>query len=130
MPTTDIKHIEDIQNLVNTFYDKVRQDEMLGPIFNGVINDRWPEHLEKMYRFWQSILLGEHTYFGRPFPPHAPLPIDHRHFQRWLLLFQETLDGLYVGEKAEEAKLRASKMAEMFAYKHAYFQENQGNAIQ
>ena len=54
-------HLDDIKILVDTFYDKARQDTLLGPIFEGVIEDRWPEHLEKMYRFWQTVLLGEHT---------------------------------------------------------------------
>ncbi|HEV8082029.1 MAG TPA: group III truncated hemoglobin [Chitinophagaceae bacterium] len=70
----DIKEIislDDIKKLVDTFYDKVRRDQLIGPIFNGRIQDRWPQHLEKMYTFWQTVLLGEHTYFGTPFPPHA-----------------------------------------------------------
>ena len=67
----DISDIEDIKLMVNAFYDQIRENEVLGPIFNGIIQDRWPQHLEKMYTFWQTILLEEHTYFGSPFPPHA-----------------------------------------------------------
>lgn len=67
----DILTIEDVKLLVNSFYDKIRRDELLGPVFNGIIQDRWPVHLEKMYRFWQTVLLQEHTYFGSPFLPHA-----------------------------------------------------------
>jgi hemoglobin len=58
----DVETMEDVQNLVNTFYGRIREDELLGPIFNDTIQDRWPEHLEKMYSFWQTILLQEHTY--------------------------------------------------------------------
>lgn len=130
MPKSDIKNLEDVQLMVDTFYGKIREDKSLGSIFNGVIQDRWPQHLEKMYGFWQTILLGEHTYFGRPFPPHIPLPIDESHFEQWLVHFFTTVDDLFEGEKAEEAKTRAHKMAEMFSYKHAYFRQNQGNAIQ
>jgi len=98
----DILNIEDVKNLVDTFYGKVRSDLLLAPIFNERIRDNWPVHLEKMYRFWQTVLLNEHTYPGSPFPPHASLPIDHGHFQAWLGLFRETVDELFTGEKAKE----------------------------
>ena len=68
MVNKDISNIEDIKLLVNTFYGKVQKDEFIGVIFNEKIGDRWPEHLEKMYRFWQTILLEEHTYSGSLFP--------------------------------------------------------------
>src|SRR5688572_7651159 len=113
----DILSLEDIKLMVDTFYGKVREDEKLGPIFNERIKDRWPEHLEKMYRFWQTILLEEHTYYGAPFPPHAKLPIDHNHFERWLQLFHQTVDELFSGEEAEEAKWRGNKMAQIFEVK-------------
>ena len=67
MQVKDISTIEDIKLLVDTFYQKVRENEMLSPIFNSIIQDRWPQHLEKMYTFWQTVLLQEHTYFGSPF---------------------------------------------------------------
>ena len=63
----NISTIEDIKLLVDTFYKKVRENEMLSPIFNNIIKDRWPQHLEKMYRYWQTVLLQEHTYFGSTF---------------------------------------------------------------
>ena len=55
----EIENLEDIKLLVDGFYYSVRKDELLSPIFNEIIGDKWPEHLEKMYRFWQSILLEE-----------------------------------------------------------------------
>jgi hemoglobin len=116
--------IEDIKVLVDTFYERIQADALLGPVFNGVIQDKWPVHLEKMYRFWQTILLNEHTYFGRPFPPHVNLPVSHLHFEAWLALFTKTVDELFSGEKADEAKWRAEKMAEMFQAKIAYFKNN------
>lgn len=113
----EILNIEDIRLLVDTFYKKVGQDALLGDIFNNVIQDRWPQHMEKMYTFWQTVLLGQHTYYGSPFPPHAQLPVTKKHFDRWLGLFHATLDELFEGEKVGEAKWRASKMAEMFQLK-------------
>ena len=77
----DILTLEDCKTLVDNFYGKVRKDPLIGPIFDAVIQDRWPEHLEKMYRFWQTVLLEDHTYFGSPFPPHATLPVEWTHFE-------------------------------------------------
>lgn len=120
----DISTIEDIKLLVDTFYAKVREDQLLSPIFNGVIQDRWPQHLEKMYRFWQTVLLQEHTYHGSPFPPHAGLAVDQLHFNTWLGIWHQTLDTLFEGEKANEAKWRGDKMAAMFLSKIEYYRNN------
>lgn len=119
----ELLNLDDIKTLVDSFYGKVRSDELLAPIFNERIRDNWPVHLEKMYRFWQTVLLGEHTYMGTPFPPHANLPVDKSHFEQWLKLFKETLNEQFSGEKAKEAKWRADKMAEMFLLRINYFRE-------
>lgn len=121
MATQDISSLGDIKLLVNTFYAKVQDDDLIGPIFNQKMLGRWPEHLEKMYRFWQTILLEEHTYSGSPFPPHKQLPIDQAHFDRWMEIFTSTVDFLFIGKLAEEAKVRAANMAYMFNYKIEYF---------
>jgi hemoglobin len=126
---TQLLNLTDVKALVNTFYDKVRHDALLAPVFNERIQDRWPQHLEKMYTFWQTVLLEEYTYFGRPFPPHATLPIDYTHFSAWLNLFTQTIDELFTGEKADEAKWRANKMAEMFQAKLAHFRTQGTNHI-
>ena len=123
----EILNLDDIKVLVDTFYERIREDKLLGPIFDERIQDRWPIHLEKMYKFWQTVLLQEHTYFGSPFPPHMQLPVDHQHFAAWLKLFNATVDELFTGEKAEEAKWRAGKMAEMFAAKIDYARKNPFN---
>ncbi len=120
----DITELDDIKHLVNTFYGKVRADELIGPIFNGIIEDRWPEHLEKMYGFWQTLLLNEHTYYGRPFMPHGKLPLYKHHFDRWLKLFGETMKDNFEGPKAEEALTRATSIAAMFESKIAFIRDN------
>lgn len=125
----DILSLDDVKNLVDTFYDKVREDELIGHIFNDRIQDRWPEHLAKMYTFWQTVLLGEHTYYGSPFPPHAQLPVEREHFDKWLELFNKTIDDLFTGEVAKEAKWRANKMAEMFQYKIQHYRQNAGRSL-
>lgn len=128
MNDMDVKHeilsLTDIRLLVNTFYGKVRKDDLLSSVFNERIGNLWPEHMEKMYKFWQTILLKEHTYFGSPFTPHAMLQVEHAHFEKWLDLFVGTVDELFTGEKAAEAKYRAGKMAEMFEYKIRYYQSS------
>jgi len=119
----EILTIDDIKLLVDSFYGKVREDELLSDIFNERIKDQWPTHLNKMYAFWQTLLLGEHTYFGSPFPPHANMPVEKEHFQRWLELFNATVDEHFTGERAEEAKWRANKMAEMFLLKINHYRQ-------
>jgi|SRR5689334_9992056 len=116
----DIATKEDIKLLVDTFYGTVRQDELLGPIFNERIKDKWPEHLKKLYSFWQMVLFQDPSYQGRPFPPHANLPVDNTHFHRWMQIFTSTVDNFFTGEKADEAKWKASKMAEIFKSKIDY----------
>ncbi len=120
----DIQNLVDIQLLVDTFYNKIREDHLLKDIFNNKIQDRWPEHLTKMYSFWQTVLLEEHTYYGSPFVPHAKLPIDLEHFDQWLLLFTETVDDLFEGEKAEKAKWQGNRMAQMFHSKITFYNNN------
>lgn len=124
-----ILSITDIKLLVDSFYKKVREDELLVDIFNGVIKNKWPQHLEKMYRFWQTILLGEHTYYGSPFAPHAHLPVETKHFERWIELFYATIDELFEGEKADEAKWRAQKMAKMFLLKIEYYKDRDSKPL-
>lgn len=125
----DILVFEDIQLLVNTFYTRVREDELLGPVFEERLSGRWEKHLDKMYSFWQTILLGQRSYQGSPLVPHLDMPVDAAHFDRWVGIFHKTLEDLFDGEVADEARWRAERMAEMFAYKIEYFRQNQG-AIQ
>jgi len=126
---TDIQNLDDIKIMVNEFYSAVRNDALLSEIFNEIIEDRWPQHLEKMYRFWQTVLLSEHTYFGSPFPPHASMPISEEHFNRWKLLFYQTVDRLFTGEKANEAKWRAEKMASMFLMKINFYRDSSSKPL-
>lgn len=124
----EILTIEDVKKLVDLFYDKVRQDDVLSKIFDEKIANNWSVHLNKMYRFWQTILLEEHTYSGSPFLAHAKLPIQAVHFDRWLLLFYKTIDENFTGQIATEAKWRAERMSEMFQHK-LNFQKTTGKSL-
>lgn len=119
----EITDLHDIKTLVDTFYSKVRNDQLLGPVFEEKIGNHWSSHLQKMYAFWETLLLGNHTYSGSPFLKHAGLPIDDEHFERWLDLFSATVDEFFHGEKADEAKNRAVNMALMFQSKLAYIRQ-------
>lgn len=121
--TTEIKSREEIELLVNSFYSSVRKDEVLGPIFESFITD-WDAHLEKLYRFWETILLEPFTYKGNPFQPHTKLPISKEHFQRWVEIFVLTVDDNFHGQVAEEAKHRARTMAQIFQSKLSYIHSN------
>ena len=116
----DIQNEKDIKLLVDTFYKRVNQNELLSPIFNDFANVNWDSHLPTMYRFWNGILFGEGNYKGSPFAKHIPLPIDKTHFEKWLSLFTETIDELFEGEKANEAKQRATIIGYTFQSKLEY----------
>ena len=78
-----------IERLVHTFYGRVRQDDLIGPIFNAKVAD-WDDHLAKLCAFWSSVILRSGRYDGRPLRPHLMLPLEGRHFDRWLDLFERT----------------------------------------
>jgi hemoglobin len=109
----EIEDIEDIKVFVDEFYTRVRVDALIGPIFMEKIGD-WRPHLDKMYAFWNAALFGVPGFRGNPFAKHAPLKIDRPHFERWLELFNATIDERFEGFVAEDAKKRAELMASMF----------------
>lgn len=125
----DIKTLDDIKILVDNFYGNVRKDELLAKVFDDRIQDRWPQHLEKMYRFWQTVLLDEHTYHGSPFVPHADLPVQSTHFEQWISLFYATVDEFFEGKNANKAKWQGQKMAEMFQYKIEYYRDSSSTPL-
>ena len=75
--------------LVHGFYDRVRRDPLLGPVFADRITD-WRPHLDRMVAFWSSVALMTRRYHGAPMPKHLPLPVEAEHFDRWLDLFRQT----------------------------------------
>ena len=117
----DISNEEDIRNLVDAFYDKVKQDEVIGHIFHKVIGEDWSHHLPIMYRFWSTILLNKEGYKGNVMQKHIDLDkqvrLEKEHYDRWLSLWKETVDDLIEGEKAGEAKNRASLMINLISMK-------------
>ena len=100
-----------IERLIRGFYMRVRNDDVLGPIFAAKIDD-WEPHLQKMCAFWSSVTLMSGRYHGQPVAKHLPLPIDARHFDRWLALFKESARDLCPPEAAEHFVMLARRIAE------------------
>ncbi|HLF35079.1 MAG TPA: group III truncated hemoglobin [Cyclobacteriaceae bacterium] len=121
MSKPDINTREDIILLINTFYGKVRENNILGYIFNDVARVDWESHLPKMYSFWASMLLGERSFEGSPMSKHIALSRMTRmssiEFSEWLYLFKQTVDELFEGEKAAEAKMRAENIAGLMLHR-------------
>lgn len=100
-----------IEKLVYTFYDQIQKDELLGPIFAAEIDD-WDHHLPKMVDFWSSVILKTRTYHGRPVPAHAKLKgLTAAHFDRWLQMFEQTANDIFIPEHAEMFLYRARQIA-------------------
>ncbi|GAB2508179.1 group III truncated hemoglobin [Pseudoxanthomonas sangjuensis] len=106
---------EDIVRLVDAFYDKVRRDAVLGPVFNPVVHD-WPAHKARLVQFWTSVALGTREYRGNPMAVHRPLPIDDSHFGRWLGLWRGTLTEVLAAEPAQEMYEHALRIATSLRY--------------
>lgn len=113
----------DIELLVQTFYDKVKADPLIGPIFNDVAKVNWQAHLPVMYDFWENTIFFTGNYSGNPMQVHMQLnerfPLNESHFSRWIRLFLLTTDELFEGDKAELAKQRAYSIATMMRIKLA-----------
>lgn len=112
----DIRDIDDIKTLIDTFYQTVTTDELLGPVFNDVTKVNWEHHLPVMYNFWEFLLLGGKHYTGNPIQKHFDLhqrfPLSAEYFDRWLEIFQKTVDQLFTGKVADDAKFRAYAISE------------------
>lgn len=114
----DIKTREDVHLLVRTFYEKIRKDELLGPIFNGIITD-WEGHFNLLTDFWETQLFLKRKYHGNPVIVHQEVDdkvgntITPEHFGYWINLWFATIDDLFDGETAWVAKNRAQKMSTM-----------------
>ena len=99
-----------IEQLVRCFYARVREDELLGPIFNSRITD-WEPHLQRICEFWSSVVLSSGVYHGQPMRMHLPLPVDAQHFDHWLHLFEQTARELFSEPIASYFIERAQRIA-------------------
>lgn len=115
-----------VHKVVHGFYARIRADDLLGPIFNGAIGDRWDAHLANMVDFWSSVLLMTGRYAGRPMAAHLMLDakrgeqamprLDQPHFDHWLTLFRATVAELCPPDAAALFVGRAEKIAQSFVH--------------
>jgi hemoglobin len=128
----DIADQQDIRLLVESFYRKVIDDDVIGEIFRDVLVFKWDTHIPIMISFWESVLLGTATYKGNTMRAHIDLDKKHRlqpeHFERWKKLFFETLDEHFNGTVASEAKKKVELMEVLMQTKIA--QSRRPNFIQ
>ena len=114
MARKEIKNREDVYLLVSSFYKKVRVNHTLAPFFTKI--EDWNEHLDKLTTFWESSLFLQTKYYGDPLKAHVNADTDFGnkisefHFGIWLNLWYQTIDELFEGEVADNAKRRARKM--------------------
>jgi len=117
----DIESREDIIALINQFYNKVQQNELIGNIFTDIAQVNWDHHLPRMYDFWETILFGKEAFKGNPMLKHIQLSkltaMEQIHFNEWLLLWNKTIDENFNGETADLAKFRAKSIADLMLYK-------------
>jgi hemoglobin len=104
-----------IARLVATFYARIREDAILGPIFNPRVKD-WQKHEAKIATFWSSVMLQSGTYHGRPMPAHAPLPVVAAHFDHWLKLFGESACDVCPAAQAAMFVERAAAIAQSLEF--------------
>jgi hemoglobin len=105
---------EDIRRFVVRFYDAVRADAELAPIFADRIGERWDAHLDRMVDFWSSVLLASGRYRGDPLRTHRAIPVlESRHFDRWLSLFERTVGEVLEEPKARDVVARARRMRDV-----------------
>lgn len=105
----------DIKEMVDAFYDRIRQDSLVGPVFDTVVKVDWQKHLPRMYAFWTTVALHQAGYKGNPIEKHQDVArrvaLEEAHFDRWLTLFEETVDERFEGHVAELVKHRARVMS-------------------
>ncbi len=114
----DIETRDDVERLVRAFYGKAMTDPIIGFIFTDVAKLDLEEHLPKIASFWETVLLGGRSYSGGAFAPHAVLhgqvELKAGHFERWLQLWFGTVDELFKGDRANQAKIHALRVARAF----------------
>lgn len=111
----------DIQLLVDNFYEKVKSDAVIGYIFQDIARVDWDKHLPIMYDFWEQLLLDSNRYGRNTMAPHFALNqkigLQPVHFDRWILLFETTVNELFTGEKAELAISRGRSIRDIMQFK-------------
>lgn len=106
-----------IATLVNEFYDDIRKDAELSPVFNAAIGANWTPHLDRMVDFWSTVMLGSRSFQGNVFGKHMLLNgVQPEHFVRWLQLFEAATARLFGPEDAAEFQIVARRIGASLQY--------------
>lgn len=123
----DIETRADCERLVRAFYGRALTDPVIGFLFTDVAKLDLEAHLPRIASFWETILLDARSYGGGAFRPHIELNrkvrLTRGHFDRWLFLWHQTVDELFVGERAEVGKAHADRVATAFESRLRSFDE-------
>ncbi|MFV0304029.1 MAG: group III truncated hemoglobin [Moheibacter sp.] len=118
---SDVTNLDDIKEVVYSFYEKVKEDDILSIFFSEIVNIDWESHLPLMIGFWENVLFYTGDYEGNPLDTHRKIhklhPTNNIHFNRWLRLFENTIDKMYVGENANKMKQHSRAIAEVMLSK-------------
>jgi hemoglobin len=116
--TRELSTPADVRALIEAFYARARPDPLIGHFFTTL---DWDHHIPLIASFWEMVLFGDRKYQGDPMTAHVHLhqriPMEPDHFERWLSLFDHTVDSLFTGPKADEAKQRARTIAGVIAHR-------------
>ena len=116
----DVLSPKELHLVLDAFYEKVKRDDVIGPLFNREVKD-WKAHMQKIYSFWDTMIFHTNTYRTNTMEKHIQLhkrdPLTGAHFDRWLALFDETVDEFHQGEVAHQMKTRALSIATMMKVK-------------
>lgn len=117
----DIQNRNDIEKLIDAFYENVKKDDLIGFYFTNVANVNWQKHLPVMYNFWENVIFHTGNYTGNPMERHMALHLKHpmktEHFNRWLFLFIHTVDNMYSGTVADSTKQKTKNIATVMQIK-------------
>lgn len=113
----DITTKNDIEKVVHYFYEKVKKDDLIGHFFNESMIINWKRHIDKMNEFWENVLFYTGEYNGDPLNTHKEFhkrfPTNPQHFERWKILFDDTLNELFEGPNTEKMRAHAKAIADV-----------------
>lgn len=117
----DIQSKDDIKFLIDHFYKKILVDKTIGHFFTEVVKIQMDHHMPIMYNFWESALLDSNSYKGNPILKHIAIDkiakLEDVHFNAWISEWNLSVDELFIGPIADQAKQKALLMKNLMLFK-------------
>jgi len=117
----DIEKRADIETIVEAFYSRALDDDLIQHFFLEVARIEWDVHIPIICNFWDSILLGSNNYKANAMIKHIDLhqksPLSKEHFERWIQLWEKTVRTFYQGPIADTAILKAKQIGGLMQHK-------------